>query len=508
MAPPHHPYSAAGRGAPPSSDLSRASADAFSVEDAFRLCALASYDVVREAAGRVDPNTTAGLMLAAAVRQCEGDVPRAEAALERAAQRASGPDLVHVLDLLVPLLISRDLFDRAQAALTTAPPGTDPSLLALQVVLDAHRERGIASTARVRQVRELLEETDDDVVRLRVHQRLALAAYYRGDAGAALEDVAEGLRLARLLEAHRFCALLHSVAYAAHYTYTGNAEEAWRQATLLAQEADEGGDASVQAAAHVALYELAAERGDEQTMGAVRNLIDARPLPEQYRERFAGGIADALRLGWSGEFAACRNVLIVLKDMQRRSEGERALCRALLGLVSIALDDDDSARRFARQAVSDSARPEKRLVGHELRYRRLARALAAVASETVGDIVRGRRAAQARFLRGDSDVASLVGMSGDMAWTQAPTSVRGYARLARLVRDRHAARPTAGPLTATEIAILRLVDAGRNAPQIALLLNRSPHTVRTHLRNAHAKLDAHGRLDALARARHLGLLQG
>jgi DNA-binding CsgD family transcriptional regulator len=488
--------------------LSRTSADAFSVEDAFRLCALSSYEVVREAAARVDPNTIAGLMLAATVRQCEGDVPRAEAALERAAQRASGAELACVLDLLVPLLISRELFARAQAALATAPPGNDPSLLALQVVLDAHRERGVASTARVRQVRELLEETDDDVVRLRVHQRLALAAYYRGDAGTALEDVAEGLRLARLLAAHHAAAGMQSVAYAVHYTFTGDAEAAWRHAKLLAQEAKAGGDASFQTLGNVALYELAAERGDEQTMALVRTEIDARPLPEQYRERFAGGIADALQLAWAGQFATCRNVLVVLKDMQRRSEGERALCRALLALVCAALDDDDSARRFARQAVSDSARPEKRLVGHELRYRRLARALAAVASETVGDIVRGRRAAQARFLRGDPDVAWLVGLCRDVAWGSAPTSVRGYARLACAVRERYALRPAAGPLTTTEIAILKLIDAGRNAPQIAQMLDRSPHTIRTHLRNAHAKLEAHGRLDALARARRLGLLEG
>lgn len=508
MASPHLAQSAAQIALPASPDLSRTSAEVFPVEDAFRLCALASYDEVRRAAAQVDPTSVAGLMLAAAVRQCEGDVPRAEAALERAAQRAGGRELALVLDLLVPLLISRELFEAAAAALARVQAGDDPSLLALWVVLDAHRERGVASGARVRQVRELLEQTDDDVVRLRVHQRLALAAYYRGDAGSALEDVAEGVRLARLLEAHRFAALLRSVAYATHYSLTGNANEAWRQAILLAQEADEGGDASVQAVAHVALYELAAERGDERTMSEVRTKIDARPLPEQYRERFAGGIADALRLAWSGEFAACRNVLMVLKDMQRRSEGERALCRAMIGLVSIALEDDDAARRFARQAVSDSARPEKRLIGLELRYRRLARALAAVASETVGDVVRGRRAAQARFLRGDSDIASLASSGADPAWTDAPTSVRGYARLACAIRERHALRPTAGPLTATEVAILRLVDMGRNAPQIAVLLDRSPHTVRTHLRNAHAKLGAHGRLDALTRARRLGLLEG
>ena len=54
--------------------------------------------------------------------------------------------------------------------------------------------------------------------------------------------------------------------------------------------------------------------------------------------------------------------------------------------------------------------------------------------------------------------------------------------------------------------MLKLLDSGRNAPQIAALLDRSPHTVRTHLRNASAKLETHGRAETLARARQLGLL--
>jgi DNA-binding CsgD family transcriptional regulator len=68
-------------------------------------------------------------------------------------------------------------------------------------------------------------------------------------------------------------------------------------------------------------------------------------------------------------------------------------------------------------------------------------------------------------------------------------------------------RPGTGPLTTTEVEILRQIDAGRNAPQIAMALGRSPYTVRTHVRNAIEKLQARGRLDALARARKLGLLQ-
>jgi LuxR family maltose regulon positive regulatory protein len=61
-------------------------------------------------------------------------------------------------------------------------------------------------------------------------------------------------------------------------------------------------------------------------------------------------------------------------------------------------------------------------------------------------------------------------------------------------------------LTDTETEILRLLAAGYNTPQIARLMNRNLNTVRTHIRNAAVKLEAHGRSDLLARARVLGAI--
>lgn len=62
------------------------------------------------------------------------------------------------------------------------------------------------------------------------------------------------------------------------------------------------------------------------------------------------------------------------------------------------------------------------------------------------------------------------------------------------------------PLTATEIEILGLLAEGWNTPQIARIMNRNLNTVRTHVRNAATKLEAHGRDDLLARARRLGIV--
>jgi ATP/maltotriose-dependent transcriptional regulator MalT len=457
---------------------------------------------------RYDRTSTGGAMLSATIWQCEGDVVRAESALRRAAETVSEAERPYVVDLLAPLLVSRGLYARAAGVLGTAPvpPAFEAGRLALRSVIDAALGNVALSEERAGAARDAIARLDDEVFHLRVHQRLAMAAYYRGRAAEALDEVAQGLRSARLLAAHRPACTLHSVAYATYYSITGDVDAALRQAYAMAREADAGGDESCRALARVAIYELAAERGDDVEVSAARTALEAEPLPEQYRERFAGGVADVLRLAWRGEFATCRNVLVVLKDTAGRTDSERALCRAMLALVSVALGDDDAARRFSRQAISTSARPQKHIVAYELRYRRLARALAAIAGDFVGDLVRGRRAADARFLRDDADVTALLVLRSSTPPSAIPASVRGYARFVGAVHETLTRRPSTGPLTETEVEILRLLDAGRNAPQIAEVLSRSPHTVRTHIRNASAKLEAHGRIDMLARARQLGIM--
>jgi LuxR family transcriptional regulator, maltose regulon positive regulatory protein len=62
------------------------------------------------------------------------------------------------------------------------------------------------------------------------------------------------------------------------------------------------------------------------------------------------------------------------------------------------------------------------------------------------------------------------------------------------------------PLSRTEIRVLRYLPTNLSAPEIARELSVSVHTVRTHVRHLFAKLGVHGRTEAVARARALGLL--
>ena len=66
--------------------------------------------------------------------------------------------------------------------------------------------------------------------------------------------------------------------------------------------------------------------------------------------------------------------------------------------------------------------------------------------------------------------------------------------------------PENDPLTPREIEILSCLAKGQSAGEIAKMLNISPLTVRTHIRNLIEKLGVHSRLEAVTYALQKGLI--
>ena len=71
---------------------------------------------------------------------------------------------------------------------------------------------------------------------------------------------------------------------------------------------------------------------------------------------------------------------------------------------------------------------------------------------------------------------------------------------------RRATTPLRDELSEAELRVMRYLPSNLKATEIAAELFVSANTVRTHLRHIYAKLDAHSRGEAVARARELGLL--
>ena len=68
------------------------------------------------------------------------------------------------------------------------------------------------------------------------------------------------------------------------------------------------------------------------------------------------------------------------------------------------------------------------------------------------------------------------------------------------------ARPTAGLLSKREIEVVGMIAQGATSYEIANALHVSNNTVRTHVRNAMAKLDVRSRAQLVAKVMAEGLV--
>jgi len=62
------------------------------------------------------------------------------------------------------------------------------------------------------------------------------------------------------------------------------------------------------------------------------------------------------------------------------------------------------------------------------------------------------------------------------------------------------------PLSESELNVLRLLDSSMSSIEISRELYVSVNTVRTHIRNIYAKMDVHGRIEAIQKAKEFGLI--
>ena len=90
------------------------------------------------------------------------------------------------------------------------------------------------------------------------------------------------------------------------------------------------------------------------------------------------------------------------------------------------------------------------------------------------------------------------------------TLTRVLESVGREVGAFFAARPCTADstgLSARELQVLELVAEGLSAPEIAARLVLSPETIRSHIRNVHAKLGVGDRVSAVVKAMRAGLIR-
>ena len=136
----------------------------------------------------------------------------------------------------------------------------------------------------------------------------------------------------------------------------------------------------------------------------------------------------------------------------------------------------------------------------------------------------GEREATGRALERGLDLAEPDGLLFPFLLYPAPELLERHARqraaypaliwkIISMLGGRRPAAPAGAPpqhlpepLSQAEARVLRFLQTSLSAPEIARELYVSVNTVRTHMRHLYDKLGAHRRLEALDRARALGLL--
>ncbi len=139
-----------------------------------------------------------------------------------------------------------------------------------------------------------------------------------------------------------------------------------------------------------------------------------------------------------------------------------------------------------------------------------AKALVITVFSDEAHVVRALQAGAHGYLLKDATSAELVRAIQDVVAGAAPLSpmvarylLRQYAQPAT-VASASSTSSTAARLSSREAEILTLVANGHSGAEVAYRLGLSLHTVNTHLRNCHAKLNASNRVQALNRARDSG----
>jgi DNA-binding NarL/FixJ family response regulator len=140
------------------------------------------------------------------------------------------------------------------------------------------------------------------------------------------------------------------------------------------------------------------------------------------------------------------------------------------------------------------------------RLRPSAKVVVLTASTSDRLLVRAMEAGAAGFLEKTQPLEDVI--AGVRAAAQGELVVKPQLLGRLLPRLRRNERRVGSTLTEREQEILELLAEGRSNADIASHLHLSVHTVRNHVANLSAKLDAHSKLEVLAIAVRNGLVSG
>ena len=198
-------------------------------------------------------------------------------------------------------------------------------------------------------------------------------------------------------------------------------------------------------------------------------------------------------------------------DSSSPEQRHRAGMRIALGALELAQDEPERTVEALAPVIAGSA---------PALYERSARVEALLLNATARDRLGDRGAAEASLEAALELAEPEALILPFMLWPSGkllerhPGHRTAHAALISVIRDALAGRaaprrgsaPLPEQLSEAELRVVGYLPSNLTAAEIASELVVSTNTVRTHMRHIYAKLDAHTRSEAVARARELGLV--
>jgi ATP/maltotriose-dependent transcriptional regulator MalT len=352
---------------------------------------------------------------------------------------------------------------------------------------------------------------DDDYLLARTLQRASYVEYQGGGMTAATRYAGESAHLAQRIGAwfHFLCA--HSILYATADARDDHAAALWH-AQQIGFAAQRTGDRRHRLYAISAQYAFEVERGRKDRALALEAEMPVHS--SGFRDEMDLHVALAIRKSWDGSFADGYRQLAALDD-RIVDPSERRLWNAVLAMLA-AFDGDERAATARLRACGKhtAAIARENAVGNAQ-----AECFAAVAQILLGHPEAAVRRlphrapttqtrALAAFARELAELGASLGSStaADALARLAAAGQEGYAQAFAAALDVRPPEAASPQLTAAERRVLAQVALGTPAEAIAREHGRSIHTVRNQIKAAIRKLGASGSIEAVARAKRLGLI--
>lgn len=498
----------------------------------FDLLERARSDVVSRAIEALDETTkrenATVLALQGALQATAGKFARAESLLRRSLTRAGGNrDLMATASLRLAAMLGNQGSDVApllgpifdDAGYCAAHRAEAVSLIAARRAIAGQTQ---TAAGLISSIVELLPQIESDATRAKVLHHLGIVNRHVGSVGRSFEALHQSSNLAAELHLFGLASRVNAVLSNLALHEEDDIDRQAAYAELAATAATKAGDAFALHTALLQLLSAATRRGDLEKSMAVEERLFATTLDELTRRYVT--FFRATRLGWEGRFGEAHRLMAGCWD-QMHFDFDRVSSGAQYALY-LALDEH---RDLSVKGVQDVLRAADSFKGTSLfgvRSVAVSRAYCALA-----EIANHRSTAGLRILRtlDQSDpvakaawesvrsiYAGVCGLGVDaaeMGLSFDNLNSLGYSDAAQLLRaaGQHLThRRTEGQemanLTPAELAVLRLLADGFAAKEIAQETGRSVHTVRVHIANVIWKLECHGQLEAVERARRRGIV--